>query len=481
MPRTAIPIFGLGNPARSPFISTVDRLNCIVEPSDNGRQPTALLGLPGLVRQATLGVYPIRGLFLKKGDLSFYVAVGNLISLIQPNGVIRTIATLTTDSGPVWMDENGTQLGINDGSTFQVYTYATGTTQMVTDIDYQTGARGCTFLEGRFWVYLTTGVNAGKCYASDQYNGLSWDALNFITPAARPTGITGIDRWYADLVIRGQGSIEWWSGNNSQVSGALGFQPSSPANTEVGSLSERGSAKVGQQFFFVGGSGGTSGVYEMSGYQITKVSTPAVDVALSQRQIATAICTGYVVYDHSLFQITIPAQSSDEALTLIYDATTGLWSSRSSAGLPYYRGLLAVNNSSTVFITDAFTGSLYRMDEQTYDEDGQIMEYQLTSSHMLKEGDGFAVDGFQVDMETGLGNPMPPGDDPHGMLQVSKDGGHTWCMERSVSLGKMGTYTTRAQEYQFGWARDWAFRFSITDPIPRRVTGAYLLLQPGYA
>lgn len=478
----AEPIFGLGNQARSPWLSTVDRLNCIVEPIDNGRQAAAILGLPGLVRHASTGDLPARALFNKKGTLTFYLAVGSRVLSMLPNGTVTTIANLTTDSGPVWMADNGLQLFINDGITPIIYTYATEISSLVTDLDYQVGARGAVFLQGRFIVYTVTGPNAGRCYFSDQYDGLSWNALNFITPSAKPTGITGIARYADDLVILGQGSIEWYSGAPTQISGALGFQPSAGANTEIGSIAERGHAKVGQRFFFVGESDGAAGVYELTGYQIgDPISTPAIAEDLSKRQVANAICTGYTVNNHPIFQVTIPADTQAAAATWIYDASSRQWSKRSSHGKPYYRGLFAVGTNSKVYITDAFTGNLYRMEDSAYTEDGDVLEYSVTSAHLLKEGDGFSVEKIQLDLETGVGNPMPPGENPHAILQVSKDGGKTWCMERYVTLGKMGNYKVRAQESQFGWARDWAFRVVITDPVPRRVAGAYLTMGAGYA
>lgn len=474
----AEPIFGIGNPNRSKFVSTSDRMNCVVEMSDNGRQPVALLGLPGLVRHLNVGSLPCRGIFVQKGSLSFYMAVGAEVVLASQSGPAKTIATLPTDSGPVWMDENGTQLMINDGTTAFIYTYSSGVTEVITQIP--AGSRGCTFLQGRFWVYVTQGANAGRCYASDLYDGFTWNGLNFITPAARPTGIVGIDRWLDDLVVIGQGSVEWWTGTPSPIAGALGFQPSANANTNIGGKSERGTAKAGQHFFFVGESQGTVGVYEIEGYSIKPVSVPQVNEDLQRLSAGSAICTGYSASGHDVFQVTIKGDSRDAAITWIYDASTQQWSRRSSFNLPYYRGLYAVSTSGAAYMTDAFTGNLYRMDEQTYTEDGESMEFEVTSSHLLKEGDGFSVNKIQIDMETGLGNPIDPGSDPHGVLQVSKDGGRTWPIERIVALGRMGQYTRRAQAFQFGMARDMAVRFRITEPIPRRVTGAKLIMEPAY-
>ncbi|NOT96234.1 MAG: hypothetical protein HOP00_07985, partial [Nitrospira sp.] len=64
-------------------------------------------------------------------------------------------------------------------------------------------------------------------------------------------------------------------------------------------------------------------------------------------------------------------------------------------------------------------------------------------------------------------------------IQVSKDGGHVWGSERWVPLGKIGDYRRRAVRRRLGASRDIAIRFRITDPIPRRVCGAYLKLMAG--
>src|SRR3990172_11737658 len=107
------------------------------------------------------------------------------------------------------------------------------------------------------------------------------------------------------------------------------------------------------------------------------------------------------------------------------------------------------------------------------------MIFQVTSIHMLKEGDQLSADSVQVDMETGLGTEEGQGHNPQGMIQISKDGGHVWGEERFVSIGKTGEYTRRAIRRRIGAARDIAIRLRVTDPVPRRIVGAYLKFSPG--
>lgn len=476
----AVPIFGIGNQARSPFISSTDLVNAVVEPTENGRQPVAIIGLPGLIQMAAFSPLTARAIFSRDGEQIFYIVAGSELLKVS-QGSTEKISTLGSSEGPAWMDDNGIQLFVNDGVSPLIYTFATQTVTPITDIDFPAGARGAVYLQGRFWVHVPSGEKAGRCYASDIKNGLAWDSLNFIEPSAKPDSIVGIVRHADDLMIIGSGSVEWWSSAPSAIAGALGFQPSAPANTEVGGLSSEGYAKAGQSLFFVGHSDGDPMVYRVNGYALEEIEAPAVDQDTETLSFSSAICTGYTVSGHQLFQLTIPHVDADKAKTWVYDVQSKQWTRRMSDGVPYYRGRIALGAVGDTYITDAFTGILYKMQDGHYDENGALLPFTITSQHILKEGDHVTIHAIQIDMETGLGNTAMPDFHPHGILRVSKDGGRTWAIERHLALGKVGSYRTRARATQFGVARDFAIEFTITDPIPRRVTGAYLTMDPNYA
>lgn len=67
-----------------------------------------------------------------------------------------------------------------------------------------------------------------------------------------------------------------------------------------------------------------------------------------------------------------------------------------------------------------------------------------------------------------------PGDDPQVMLRLSNDGGKTWISEQWRSAGKTGEYWRRVRWNRLGSARRRVFEVSVTDPVPWRLTGAYL-------
>lgn len=478
--RTAISIFGLGSNQRSPFISTVKRVNAVVEMTENGRQQAAIIGMAGLSSYLTMGARPARALFIREGELTFYTVVDDVIYKMSVNTTPIILGNFTTIEGPVWMTDNGTQLLINDGVTAFILTTATGVLTQITDPDFPSGARGGEFLQGRFWVYTTIGASAGRVYGSDQFNGLSWDPLNFFTPEATPDGIVSIMRWFNNLIVWGKTSIEWWTGISTQIPGLLGFQPLTGANTEVGLGGELAYFGVGQRLFFLGRVSGQAGIYEIVNYTAVKVSTPAIDADIVTRlNHSVSIGTGYMMSGHAIFQLTFPATTVQDSVTWVLDANTMLWSERQSYSQPYYRGLYAATTLDRVFISDAFTGTIWEMSDTFQSEGPDPLIFEITSIHVLKEGDRLVLHSVQVDMETGLGLSVGQGSVPQGMLQISKDGGHVWGVERWVPLGKIGEYTSRAIRRRLGSARDIAIRFRVTDPIPRRVCGAYLVPELG--
>lgn len=474
----AISIFGLGPQQRSPYVSTVDRVNAVVELTENGRQQAAIYGMPGLSEIADMGANPLRAFFIREGELTAYMIVLNKMVKLPIGGASSELGTLPTSSGPAWITDNGTQIFFNDGSEAYIWNTSTDTLTQVTDVDYPTGARGGTFLSGRFWVYTTSGSNTNRVYGSDQYNGLAWDGLNFFTPEATPDGIVAVERWFNDLVVFGKSSIEWWSSVSVTVAGQLGFQPIAGANTEVGLIGEMAYGKAGQKLMFLGRSKGQAGIYLIDGYSAVKKSTSAVDEDITGRTgHATAVATGYTLGDHPIIQFSFRGTTELDSITWAIDVSNDLWCKRKSYSKPYYRGLLAATSVERIFISDAYNGKIYEMLGSVYTEGADVLIFEVTSIHILKEGDMLTIHALQVDCETGLG---APGDNPQCIIQISKDGGHTWSSEAWVTMvGQTGEYKRRVRRRRIGAARDIAIRFRITDPVKRVVSGAYVLAEPG--
>jgi len=72
----------------------------------------------------------------------------------------------------------------------------------------------------------------------------------------------------------------------------------------------------------------------------------------------------------------------------------------------------------------------------------------------------------------GVGLSVGQGDNPQIMMQVSKDGGHTYGVERWTTMGAIGAYKARANWHRLGLARDWVFKLRITDPVKTVIISA---------
>ena len=59
-------------------------------------------------------------------------------------------------------------------------------------------------------------------------------------------------------------------------------------------------------------------------------------------------------------------------------------------------------------------------------------------------------------------------------MRFSNDGGKTWGAEQWRAAGKVGEYGARVKWERLGSARRRTYEIAVSDPIPWRVTNAYL-------
>jgi hypothetical protein len=107
---------------------------------------------------------------------------------------------------------------------------------------------------------------------------------------------------------------------------------------------------------------------------------------------------------------------------------------------------------------------VYELDQNNYTDDGQYIVREFTSRHN-KTGDFTSIPKLWLEMEAGVGLNVGAGSDPKVVLQISRDGGHTFGAQLPAPIGKMGAYTARAVWTKLGRARDWLFKFRCTDPV----------------
>jgi hypothetical protein len=129
---------------------------------------------------------------------------------------------------------------------------------------------------------------------------------------------------------------------------------------------------------------------------------------------------------------------------------------------------------------DASAGRLYQLSSTAYTDNGNIIPRLLQSRHVFTDYNILGIDELFLDMETGVGLQSGQGSLPQIMLQVSKDNGRTFGIERWVTFGAVGQYKDhRAIWRRFGSSRDFVFRFQMTDPVKFTLSGGGLILKRG--
>lgn len=464
-----VPIFGAGQQGKSPTVTAQRHLNLYAEVTPNGdKSQVSFYGTPGLTLFTSFGDTPVRGGIAVNG-LIYYVHRG-VFWEVNNAGARTNRGTLSTTSGRVSMAYNGTQIGIVDGTNMFCYTVATNSFVTVSsglfanpiDITFQDGYFVCAF------------ANSGRFQISAAYDGTTWNALDYATAESNPDNIVRVIADHGELVFCGDLTVEFWGNTGAQTF---------PYSNQRGSTLEFGLAAP---WSLVKYNDSLAGLFKnrmgqvqvmmMAGHALQKISTPEIDYLInSYVTVSDATAFAYMLGGHPMLQLNFPSAGK----SWLYDASTQLWSPLES-GLSGGRHLaeIHVDFLNKPRVTDYANGNVYNLDSTTYTDNGTPIAREIISKHFFNDYNQVAIHKLQIDFETGVGLATGQGSDPQAMLQVSKDNGNTWSIERWTSIGAIGSYLTRAIWRRLGSARDWVFKIRITDPVPVVITGASIEAEP---
>lgn len=525
-----IPLFGIGNKARSVNVSDQDRLNLYVEVNqDPEKHVLTMYPMPGLTSFVDFGAFPSRGAY-QLGNFNYLVNRDTLYRVAN-DGSFVALGTLLTDSGRVGMSDNGIQLMIVDGPNGYIYalgltaqtistiTNVTTTATMTTDAAHglstgmQITVSGATPAEynGLFTVTVTGTTTLTYVMGSDPGGSAApvgsyviTSAFTQILDADFPGGdtVTFLNqrfivnepesgRFYCSALLDGAS----WD--------ALDFATaeSDPDNL-VAVIAESG------QLVLLGGK--TSEIWGDSGaadFPYAKVGGGAVEWGLVARwslakymnslaflgrnrlgQVQVCLMSGASVQPISNAQV-------DTELTGYGDTSNATGYAYMVNGHPFYQINFPSVGKSWVYDGQSrswsrleSSGGLHRV-QFAVQLLGVIYGADYENGKLYKIGPDVYTDDGQpiareftsrhqnsgnfsrlselwIEMESGVGLQLGQGVDPQVMLKISRDGGHTWGNELWASFGRVGQYGRRANWHRLGRARDWTMRFRVTDPVP---------------
>lgn len=448
-----IPLFGIGNVGKSVNVDAQKRTNLYVEMQrDAEKGNLTLYPTPGLETFVNFGSYPSRGVY-KMGDF-LYVVNRFTLWRVANDGAMTNLGSLVTASGRVDFSDNGTQIIIVDGPNGYIYNTSTLAFTQITSPNWP-GASTVTFLNGYF---VITEPDSGRFYCSALYDGLTWAALDFATAESNPDDLIRVMADNGQLILFGPETTEFWGDSGAQD---FPFARVGAAAIEWGLAARWSLAKFMDSTIFLRRNRlGAVQVCTLAGYNAVPVSNPEIDSIFSKYSgVENATGFSYMVSGHPFYQINFP--SADESW--LYDGLTRAWS-KVQSGKGRHRAEMQQNYLDRSYVSDYENGKLYYFRDGAYTDDGAPIVRELITRHQ-SIGQWSVFDEIWMEMEAGAADLVGQGSDPKLMLQISKDGGHTWGREIMVAMGKQGEYRRRAVFRNLGRARDWVFKFRVTDPV----------------
>lgn len=391
---------------------------------------------------------------------------------------------LVTISGASPAEYNGSYVVTVINATSFSYTMASAPATNATVVGSYTVPRFTQILDADYpnlstvtWMdsyFIGNKPSTQQFYISGQYDGLNWDALDYASAEANPDNIVAVVADNSNLYLFGSISTEFWNNTGAQD---FPYSRISGGASEIGLAAVNSLVKYDNTLAFLAKNRmGQVFVARYNGYVPEKLSTPDIDYIINKYStVEDATAFTYNLGGHAMLQINFPA--ADESW--LYDGYSKVWSKLQSYGIGRHRAEIGVNFLNKILVSDYENGNLYRLDAETYTDNGDPIAFEIVTKHLSDDDKRTTVNSLQLVMESGVGAVTGQGDNPQVMLSVSKDGGHTWGVEQWASFGAIGVYRARAIWRRLGMARDWAFKFRITDPVKRVIVSANIDIGGG--
>jgi hypothetical protein len=187
---------------------------------------------------------------------------------------------------------------------------------------------------------------------------------------------------------------------------------------------------------------------------------------------AEAFC--YSQEGHSFYVLS--SASGNE--TWVFDVTTNEWHQRAylhaSGDLHRIRPRCHLYFGGKNLVGDWENGNVYEYDLSTYSDNGNPLPAIRACGTVQSNMDNQPVASLRLDIDAGVGLTTGQGSDPQAMLRWSRDGGKTWSNALWRTMGRIGEYARRCIWRRVGGGERMVFEVTITDPVKRNITGAYL-------
>lgn len=261
---------------------------------------------------------------------------------------------------------------------------------------------------------------------------------------------------------------------------------------EQGCAAQFATVQLDNSIFWIGARNDQGGLvgWRANGYTPQRISNHAVENSWnSYPTCADARAFSYSLGGHSFWHINFPSAQA----TWVYDVATGLWHEQSFYNTNTGTHQAALPQCHTYqfgkhLVGDRQSGMIYQMQLPVVQgngwnfvtDNGALIHRIRKAPHISTEQEWIYHNMIQIDLEVGVG-PQPPlynGDGsargPKLTLSWSDDGGKNFPLAFDLDCGQAGNYKRRVMKWRLGRSRDRVYQIQCSDPVPWRVTDAYL-------
>jgi len=408
-----------------------------------------LIGTPGAELFSDLATTKVLGTHTFK-DVLYAVTVDELYSIDSAGASTLIGAVDFTGRDYVSIADNGVQMLMVAGDAY----YYDGITSIaqVTDPEYFQSSM-VTYMDGYF-ILVRDGTQ--QFFISELYS-VSFVGTDFASAEGSPDNLVGVRADHRQLWLFGEKSIEvWYNSGNADFP----FERIQGSFQQRGCIEKRTIDTMDNSIYWVGDD---SIVYRGNGYTPSRISTEAVEFEIANVDSDSLESFTYFEEGHTFYCLAI-----GDTKTLIYDAKTQLWHTRQSVATTRWLiyGIEPVYGKN---IGSSSDGKLYNVSLDVTTENDVIINREAITSPISKGVDYFTLSEFEIDMETGV---SVINEEDQISIQISKDGGRTYSIPRTTSLGKVAEYKTRVVFRRLGRARNMSIKVNTRTKAPLRIIGA---------
>jgi hypothetical protein len=456
-----IPFVGDAYTSRSANFASARTVNYYIEVG-GGKDSSILIGCPGLTAPwLTLTGGGMRGMFGVDDSTAIMVCGGSVYKVNTSAGT-TLIGSIPDDDRPVQIVGSGQDILITSANSLYALTLTgSSSTLLLTDIGM------VDLLDDHF----VANKNTTNQYVWSDAVTTTFDPLNIQADNSAPDVLVGLKVARRTMYLLGRKAVRSWYDQGGTDNP---FARIDGGTFEVGCIAKDSIAEMDAVFWVAGDDKGAGSVWSMVGGQPSRVSTPAIEYALSQwPDLSDAEAFTYSQEGHSFYVLSSVSGNQ----TWAYDVTTGKWHQRAwlhpSGNLHRIRPRCHLYFAGKNLVGDWETGDIYEYSLDTYSDNGIPLPAIRATQTIQNELQNQNVGTLQLDMDTGVGLTDGPGSNPQAMLRWSRDGGKTYGNAIWRSFGEIGEYGQRAIWFRVGGGARMVFEVTITDAVKRNICGAY--------